>query len=367
MIAFWVAAGLISAATAILILYRAASAAGRPQADVTGLFYRRQLAEIADLADRGLIGEADRKGAEAEAGRRLLTAADAPHAEWSAGGSRAPVLAAAILAPAIAVALYLAVGAPGVADQPFAKRLAAWRKESPQALSAPQMAAVLQALVKERPNDPDGYRFLALAEGASDDPAQAVQALKRGLRVAPERTDLWEMLGEALVFESGGKVTPEAEDAFAQVLKRDPGNIAVRFELAQAQVLKGDKAGGLAAFHALLAALPPGDPRAAPINAAIAQAEGVAAPPPAAPPGLSADQLTAVRGMVQGLADRLKTNPEDSEGWVRLVRAYAVLGDAAKRDAALKSARQRYAAKPDILAQLKEAAAAAPLKQESGQ
>jgi cytochrome c-type biogenesis protein CcmH len=363
MIAFWVAAGLISAATAILILYRAAGAAGRAPADVTGLFYRRQLAEIADLADRGLIGETDRKSAEAEAGRRLLAAADAPQAEWSAGGSRTLVLAAAILAPAVAVALYLALGAPGVADQPFAKRLAAWRKENPQSLSAPQMAAVLQALVKERPNDPDGYRFLALAEGASDDPAQAVQALKRGLRVAPERTDLWEMLGEALVFENGGKVTPEAEDAFAQVLKRDPNNLAVRFELAQAQVLKGDKAGGLAAFRAILAALPPGDPRAQPINAAIAEAEGMAAaPPPAAPRGLTADQLTAVRGMVQGLADRLKTNPEDPEGWVRLVRAYAVLGDTAKRDAALKSARQRYAAKPDILAQLKEAAAAAPMQ-----
>ncbi len=364
MIAFWVAAGLISAATAVLILYRAAGAAGHAPSDVTGLFYRRQLAEIADLADRGLLGEADRKSAETEAGRRLLAAADAPSAEWSSAGHRPLVLIAAVAAPALAVGLYLALGAPGVADQPFAKRLAAWRGENPQALSAPQMAAVLQALVKERPNDPDGYRFLAMAEGAADDPAQAVQALKRGLRVAPERTDLWEMLGEALAFENGGKITPEAEDAFAQVLKRDPGNLGARYALAQAQVLKGDKAGGIAALRAIVAALPPGDPRAQPINAAIAEAQGLAAAPPpaAAPRGLSADQLTAVRGMVQGLADRLKTNPDDPDGWVRLVRAYAVLGETAKRDAALKSARQRYAAKPDILAQLKEAAAAAPMQ-----
>jgi len=363
MIAFWVAAGLISAATAILVLYRAAGAAGREPSDVTGLFYRRQLAEIADLADRGLLGEGDRKSAEAEAGRRLLAAADAPSAPWSSGGARNLVLVAAIAAPALAVALYLAVGAPGVADQPFAKRLDAWRRENPQELSAPQMAAVLQALVKERPNDPDGYRFLALAEGAADDPAQAVQALKRGLRVAPERADLWEMLGEALAFENGGKVTPEAEDAFAQVLKRDPGNLNARFALAQAQVMKGDKAGGIAGFRAIVAGLAPGDPRAASINAAIAEAQGLAAPPPAAAPqGLSADQLTAVRGMVQGLADRLKTSPDDPAGWVRLVRAYAVLGETGQRDAALKSASQRYASKPDILAQLKEAAAAAPMR-----
>ena len=99
MIAFWVAAGLISAATAILLLYRAAGAAGHAPADVTGLFYRRQLAEIADLADRGLIGEADRRSAEAEAGRRLLTAADAPGETWTSGGQRNLVLIAAIAAP----------------------------------------------------------------------------------------------------------------------------------------------------------------------------------------------------------------------------------------------------------------------------
>src|SRR5262249_58181332 len=63
MIAFWVAAGLISAATAILILYRAAGAAGHAPADVSGVFYRRQLAEIADLAERGLIAESERRSA----------------------------------------------------------------------------------------------------------------------------------------------------------------------------------------------------------------------------------------------------------------------------------------------------------------
>jgi cytochrome c-type biogenesis protein CcmH len=364
MIAFWAAAGLLSAATAILILYRAAGAAGRAPADVSQLFYRRQLAELADLSERGLLGAAERKSAEAEAGRRLLAAADHQSPAWSGEGGRPAALAAAIAAPALAVALYLGLGAPGVADQPFAKRLAAWREKDPRELTPPQMAAVLQALVKERPNDPEGYRFLALAEGASDDVGQAVQALKRGLRVAPDRVDLWEMLGEALVFENGGRVTAEAQDAFNQVLKRDPGNVGARFELARAQVSGGDKAGGVAAMRAILASLPPGDPRANAIGEALAEAQG-APPPAAAPQGLSADQLAAVRGMVQGLADRLAAKPDDPDGWVRLVRAYAVLGDNAKRDAALKSASQRYAAKPDVLAQLKEAAAAAPMKQES--
>jgi cytochrome c-type biogenesis protein CcmH len=365
MIAFWAAAGLISAATAILILYRAAGAAGQTPADVSNLFYRRQLAEIADLAERGLLGDAERKSAEAEAGRRLLAAADAPAETWSLAGHRNLVLIAAIAAPALAVGLYLALGAPGVADQPFAKRLDSWSHANPESLSAPELAALVAQKVREHPDDPEGYRFLALAQGASGDAAGAVQALKRGLRIAPERADLWAMLGQALMFENGGQVTPEAQDAFREVVKRDPGNVAARFELARAEVSRGDKAAGLAAYRALLAGLPPGDERAQTIQAALAEAEGGPAPQaaqPAAPQGLSPDQLAAVKGMVQGLATRLAASPDDPAGWVRLVRAYAVLGDGAKRDAALKSASDRYAAKPDILAQLKEAAAAAPMR-----
>jgi len=169
MIAFWATAGVLSAAAAILILLRAARAAraGAP-ADTTSVFYRRQLAEIGDLADRGLIGADERRGAEAEAGRRMLAAADAPPQAWTTGDARAPVLAAAVAAPALALALYLAVGSPGVADQPFSGRLAKWLAANPASLQPPEMAAVLGKLTKQRPDDPEGFRFLALAEGASN-------------------------------------------------------------------------------------------------------------------------------------------------------------------------------------------------------
>ena len=79
-------------------------------------------------------------------------------------------------------------------------------------------------------------------------------------------------------------------------------------------------------------------------------------------PGLSADQMTAVRGMVANLAQRLATSPDDPAGWVQLVKAYAVLGDSAKRDAALKTARARYAAKPEVLDALAEAASTEQMK-----
>jgi cytochrome c-type biogenesis protein CcmH len=361
MIAFWATAGVLSAAAAILILFRAAQAAARVEpADTTSLFYRRQLAEIGDLADRGLIGEGERRGAEAEAGRRLLAAADQPAEIWSASPSRGPVLIAAVAAPAVALALYLGLGAPGMADQPFSGRLAKWLSSNPASLAPPEMAAVLGKLTKERPNDPEGFRFLALAEGASNNPAGAVRALKRAVRIAPQRGDLWEMLGEAEVFQAGGDLTDDAKQAFAETIKLDPKNVAARFHLARARIKAGDKAGGVADWKALLADMRGDDPRRADLQQAIAEAQG--APASAAPQGLSGDQMTAVRGMVAGLAQRLAASPDDPAGWVQLVRAYAVLGETVKRDAALKSAQARYAAKPDVLAELAKAAATERMK-----
>lgn len=358
MIVFWVVAGVLAAVAGGLVLFRAAGAARDDAADPTPAVYRRQLAEIDDLAERGLIGEPERKTAHAEAARRLLGAADAPHQAWTVDAdSRKPVLAAVLAASAAALGVYVLVGQPGMGDAPFAQRLAQWRAADPSSLNPPQLAAVLARLTKERPDDPQAWRYLAIAEGASQDPADAVRALRHATRLAPERADLWELLGEALVAEAGGEVTPEAQAAFRETLRRDPKSAPARFHLARAQIAAGDKAGGIGAWRALLADLPADDPRRPDLVAAISQAEGRAAQPT-----FSEGQLTMIQGMVQGLAQRLKANPDDPQGWVRLVHAYAVLGDQAKLNAALTQAKGRYAGKPDTLAQLDAAARAEPVK-----
>jgi cytochrome c-type biogenesis protein CcmH len=359
MIAFWVLAGVLSAAAVILVLLRAARAATHAETgDTTSMFYRRQLAEIGDLADRGLLGADERKGAEAEAGRRLLAAADAPAEVWSASPNRIPILIAAVGAPLLALAVYMVVGSPQLGDQPFTARLAEWQATPPQNLRAQELAALVADKVKGRPSDPDGYKYLALARGGAGDLLGAVEALRRGVRVAPDRADLWQMLGEAELYQANGELTDDALDAFRHLLKLEPNSLAARFQIAAAKIRDGDKANGIAEWKALLAQMPASDPRRANVQAAIASAQGATAPPPAAAPrGLSGDQMTAVRGMVAGLAARLAASPDDPAGWVQLVKAYAVLGDIQKRDAALKTARARYAGKPDVLAQLAQAAA----------
>lgn len=360
MIAFWAVAGVLAAVAAGLVLLRAARAARDETADPTADVYRRQLAEIDELAEQGLIGDSERRVAHAEAARRLLGAADAPSVAWRAGvDGRRTTFTAVALAATSALVLYFVVGQPGMGDQPFAARLAGWRAADPASLAPSELAAVLGKLTRERPDDPQAFQYLAIAEGAADNPAGAVRAMRQAVRLAPERADLWELFGEALVADAGGEVTSEAKRAFHEAVKRNPKAIAARFHLARTEVEGGDRAAGLAAWRALMAELPADDPRHQALAGAIAQAEGR---PASASPAASDEQMAMIQGMVQSLAQRLETNPDDPEGWVRLVRAYAVLGDVAKRDAALAQAKTRYAGKPETLAQLDAAARAEPMR-----
>ena len=66
------------------------------------------------------------------------------------------------------------------------------------------------------------------------------------------------------------------------------------------------------------------------------------------------DRSAMIRGMVDRLATRLKQNGDDVEGWLRLVRAYIVMGDRDKAKSALADARQAVANDAERLRRLNE-------------
>ncbi len=366
MIVLWIAAALLAAGSAALVMHRAAAAArGGSGPDPALAVYRRQLSEIDDLADRGLMGAEERRAARAETGRRLLAQADmvspAPTRRFT---PRTVMLMAG--APALlAVAIYVLVGQPGLPDLPFRARLAHW-KANPEQAPPEGLGALLAELARARPTDPEPLIQLARLDLQIGDNAGAVHALRRAAIVAPDRADVWATLGEIQILQAGGKVDAQAEATLQRTLKLDPANATARYYIGRAKLLRGDAAGGLADWRALDAGMAASDPRRAGLEADIASAEKTGQPAPieapAAPqPGQGgaqqADTQAMIHQMVDGLAARLKANPDDPQGWVRLVRAYSVLGDTARRDAALAQARSRYAGRPEILSQLNAAMA----------
>ena len=95
-------------------------------------------------------------------------------------------------------------------------------------------------------------------------------------------------------------------------------------------------------------------------------------PPAAAPlPGPTPAQMLAeakkppmmqssmVQGMVERLAERLKKDGSDLNGWVRLVHSYKVMGETDKQNAAIADAKRAFANDPAKLKQLEAALEAA--------
>jgi cytochrome c-type biogenesis protein CcmH len=358
MIGLWIAAAVLAAGAGGLILGRARGGPARPAGDNPDLAaYRRALAEIDELADRDLLGGEERAATRAEVGRRLLRAAERPTPPSGRSPRPAILLLAAAAAPMLAAALYLVLGSPLAIDQPFRARLERWRAQ-PERASAAELAAALRAVAVERPNDPEPRRRLALLDLSLGDLDDAAHALRQAVRIAPTRADLLAMLGEVLVVKARGVVDPDAQAIFRRALIVDPASPTATYYLGRADIASGDIAGGLTLWRGLIAHLRPSDPRRGLLQAEADAVSRTGALPSLEATGPRADLSRAIAGMVDSLATRLAAHPDDPSGWVRLVRAYGVLGQSGKQAAALERARGLFAGRSDVLDEL--AAAARP-------
>ena len=75
-------------------------------------------------------------------------------------------------------------------------------------------------------------------------------------------------------------------------------------------------------------------------------------------PDAACQRQAMIDGMVESLATKLKANPKDADGWIRLMRSRMVLGqgDQAARD--LTSAKSAFTGDADTQKKLDAAAAA---------
>jgi cytochrome c-type biogenesis protein CcmH/NrfG len=97
------------------------------------------------------------------------------------------------------------------------------------------------------------------------------------------------------------------------------------------------------------------DKRAADNSAADMKPSGPSAQDMQAAAKLPPDQQnTMIRGMVERLAERLKTDAGDVNGWIMLVRSYNVLGERDKANAAAADAQRVLASDPEKLARLQQ-------------
>jgi cytochrome c-type biogenesis protein CcmH len=358
----WVLFAILTAAAMFAVLWPLSRPA-RIVADTAhdAEVYRDQLAEIERDLARGLIGQAEADAARVEVSRRLLAAAAAPAAPVAGGATgrrRIAALTALLVVPGIAFGLYSRLGSPALPDMPLAERLDSRQTAPP----IDAMVAQVERHLAQNPQDGRGWEVLAPIYLQSGRVADAVKARTSALRLLGETADRQADLGEALVANAQGVVTAEAKAAFNRAATLEADHPKARFFIGLAAEQDGDKARAIAIWNDMIAKAQPGASYVEFLRAAVTRLEGTPASPAAAlPPGPTGQDMAAaaemkpqerdamVRGMVDRLAARLAADGSDADGWVRLVRAYLVLGEVDKARAALADARKALAANPEKL------------------
>lgn len=362
--ALWFVFALMTAAAIFAVLWplgRTQSSAGGTEATV----YKDQLAEVGRDAAAGLIGSTEAEAARVEISRRLLAAADTDkdmQVHSSPGFRRAVSLVALIGLPLLAIGFYLPLGSPAMPDFPLTAR--ARMPDATEPLT--NLVAQVEQHLEKNPTDGRGWAVLApvLARiGRTDDAVRAFRnSITYGGDTASRRADL----GEAMAMAANGVITADAKAEFERAVALDAGEVKARYFLGIAAEQDGRTADAATIWRDMLAKGPADAPWRPVVTAALARVGGSA--PKSGPnlPTLSEDTIASVQGMnagdrnvmIQGMVDRLATrlkqDGSDVEGWLRLVRAYMVLGERDKAKSALTDAREAVGSDAERLRKLND-------------
>lgn len=360
---FWILIALLTAAASLAVLLPLGRA---PHAsDATAHLrqvYLDQLNELERDKAEGRISGSEADAARAEIGRRLIALggeAKGPAARDNRLARVAVSLVALAGIPILSLSLYLGLGAPRLPGAPLAARL----EEATEANDIEALVAKVEQHLAAEPEDGRGWEVLGpvyLSLGRSED---AVRAFQNAIRLLGSSAERQAKLGEAIWMAEGGIVTADARAAFEAASALDPAAPEPRFFLAVAAQQEGDLAEATTILTALLADAPADAPWRGMVENALAELSGAsssetadASPDAVAPSGPTAAEIAAaetmtpdqqsamIEGMVSGLAARLQTNPDDVEGWLRLIRSYVVLG---KENEAAEAARAALAGVTD--------------------
>ncbi|MBU2961813.1 c-type cytochrome biogenesis protein CcmI [Citreicella sp. C3M06] len=397
---FWIISGaavLVVSAVLALALLRGQSAGDDAQASDLAV-YRDQLREIEQGAARGAIPPEEAERLRTEVSRRILSADARKDGAPQRKQSRAATLLLsgliALLLLGGSFALYWRLGAPGYRDLGLQSRvaMAQERRESrpsqadaeaqlppapvPDA-SEEYLALVekLRSTVQQRPDDLRGFQLLARSEAALGNYADAYRAQQRLIELQGDAAQAQDYadLADMQVMAAGGYVSPETERVLDEIMRRDPENGVARYYggLMMAQTGRPDAAFRI--WDKLLRESPNDAPWVPAIRNQIAELAMLAGvndytPPVAALSGPSAEDMQAasqmsdedrqemIRGMVEGLSDRLATQGGGAQEWAQLIGALAVLGETARASEIWNEAQTVFAAQPSALATLREAA-----------
>lgn len=314
--AFSLAAALLTLVACLAVLLPAVGkrAPARSDVDPDLAVYQDQLDELKRDLERGVVDTREADEARAEIGRRILkvSAQKEASARQSKLG-RVLTTLAILLVPVVGWGVYSVTGSPHLPAQPLQARLS----KNPAEASIEELVARAEAHLTANPQDGRGWEVLAPIYYRVGRFPESSTAWRNSIRLLGDSPARQLGLGDALIGANGGMIVEDARAAFERALELDPQNPKARFAIAAALSQEGKQAEAEQAWRALRADLPTDSPWLQLIAQALGENDG----------NLISDnaQNEMIENMVAGLDQRLRDEPQDPEGWQRLVHSYVVL------------------------------------------
>lgn len=324
----------------------------KPDIDV----YKAQLRELEKDIERGLVNEEEAKRSRTEIERRILSAASK---EQTVISEEAPnnIIAIAILATVLmSTGLYALLGTPAMPDYPksLAKDARMEGEQAEDYRNTLQLREQLIAQLASRAPDAQGLVYLSRLEMNLGNYQSAATALYQAQALDPENFDLQLMYGESLIVAARERVTPAALVVLNRAARIQPDHPGPKYYLALADYQAGD----IEIAHRDWLEISRGLEAESPlkplvdfwVNRAANELGTAQGLPETRAPSITAEQAETIQNMDEGeqaelihqmvlqLADKQKENPGNIEGWLRLSRAYMVLGQKQDAIAAMQSA-----------------------------
>ena len=370
---FWIIAAILVALILGILFwpilhFKRSQKAPREAYDIN--VYKDQLLEIETDLDRGLLSLDQGEAARTEIKRRMLAAVDrgGTQSTYTKSEFGGVILAFfSISVPLGAILLYLNLGSPTKPDQPFAEREA--KNITLQTQQQKKLIQATNKMVKHLQTNPDdlrGWTLLARSYLSSSRYVDAASAFSVAYQLSDGEPEIAVDYAEALSLVENSVVTEEAHALFLKVLEIDNSNAKARYYLGMFEAQQGNVLSALQIWVDLRTLSQKNAPWLPIVKEKInqaakelgieadtikptpealkiavdmqkayekAQAEDVTTPGPttddvkAAMGMTKRDRDKMIRSMVDRLAARMKEDPNDKDGWVRLERAYRVIGE----------------------------------------
>jgi cytochrome c-type biogenesis protein CcmH len=355
-------------------LLRSSSSNGVSSARLNASIHRDQLTALeADLA-RGDISAADFEATRDELQLRLLDDTESFDTAPITNGSvfwtaRRTAAAIALSMPVLALGLYLQLGTPSAINPVVAT-------QQPNDQQIKQMVETLAAKLQANPDNPAGWAMLARSYKVMGRFDEANQAFVKAGDLVNTEPDLLVDYADLLAVRANNNMEGKPLELINKALSINAQHPMGLMMSGVAAYRRSDFKLAITQWQKLLPQLEPGSADAQQIESDIADAQAKAGLPvtqtsaqlpspaklaegnsetgklPPVPEGAAAGMTPdKINQMVDRLAERLKTNPNDLEGWARLARAYKVQGRTAEAEQAYAKTGKLLDSDPDLMTQ----------------